>query len=99
MIRTILASACALGFAGAAMAGTAFTAQLEEPVAKFEKVAAAKALWSCSDDTCKAELDRRTVKVSTCKKVAKEVGKLVSFGNAKDQLSAEDLEECNKSAK
>ena len=99
MIRTFTASLIALGFAGTAMAGPAFTATLETPVEKAEKIVAAKALWSCSEASCNAVLDRKTVKVSTCKKVAKEVGKLAEFSNGKDSLSAEDLERCNAVAK
>ena len=99
MIRTLTAAATALAFAGTAFAGTAFTAKLETPMQKAEKVVAAKALWSCADDTCKAELDRKTVRVSTCKKVVKEVGKVSEFSNASESLSAEDLERCNAVAK
>ncbi len=99
MIRTFLASAAALAFSGAAFAGTAFTATLETPVAKAEKVVAAKALWDCSDATCKATLDRKTVRVSTCKKVVKEVGKLAEFSNQNESLSDADLAKCNAVAK
>jgi hypothetical protein len=99
MIRSLTATAAALAFAGTAFAGTAFTAKLETPVEKAEKVVAAKALWTCSADTCKAELDRKTVRVSTCKKVVKEVGKVAEFSNGKESLSAEDLERCNAVAK
>ena len=50
-------------------------------------------------DTCRATLDRKTVKVSTCKKVVKEVGKLAEFSNGNDTLSDADLERCNAVAK
>lgn len=99
MIRTISATAAALAFAGTAFAGTAFTATLETPVSKTEKVVAAKALWNCSADTCIAELDRKTVRVSTCKKVVKEMGKLAAFSNDQESLSEADLERCNAVAK
>ncbi|NQY15267.1 MAG: hypothetical protein HRT81_15615 [Henriciella sp.] len=99
MIRTFTAAATALAFAGTAFAGTAFTAKLESPMPKAEKIVAAKALWSCADDTCKAELDRKTVRVSTCKKVVKEVGKVSEFSNENEALSAEDLARCNAVAK
>lgn len=99
MIRSLTATAAALAFAGTAFAGTAFTAKLETPVQQAEKVVAAKALWTCSADTCTAELDRKTVRVSTCKKVVKEVGKVAAFSNSKEALSAEDLERCNAVAK
>lgn len=99
MIRTLSAAATALAFAGTAFAGTAFTAKLESPMDKAEKIVAAKALWTCADDICKAELDRKTVRVSTCKKVVKEVGKLAEFSNANETLSEEDLARCNAAAK
>ncbi|MEL6858295.1 MAG: hypothetical protein AAFO74_07900 [Pseudomonadota bacterium] len=99
MIRTLTATAAAVAFAGTAFAGTAFTAKLETPVAKAEKIVAAKALWNCADDTCKATLDRKTVRVSTCKKVVKEVGKLAEFSNSDESLSDADLERCNAVAK
>ena len=99
MIRTFTAAATALAFAGTAFAGTAFTAKLESPMPKAEKIVAAKALSSCADDTCKAELDRKTVRVSTCKKVVKEVGKVSEFSNENEALSAEDLARCNAVAK
>ena len=99
MIRTLIASAAMIGLSGTAFASTAFTATLETPVEKAEKVVAAKALWDCSGDICKATLNRKTVKVSTCKKVVKEVGKLASFSNGEDSLSEDDLARCNAVAK
>ena len=99
MIRTLTAASFALALTGTAFAGTAFTAKLETPMPKSEKIVAAKALWNCADDTCVAELKRKTVRVSTCKKVVKEVGKLAEFSNADETLSAEDLERCNAVAK
>ena len=99
MIRTLSTAAVALAFAGTAFAGTAFTAKLETPMTKSEKIVAAKALWNCQEDTCVAELKRKTVRVSTCKKVVKEVGKLAAFSNADEALSTEDLARCNAVAK
>lgn len=99
MIRMLITATAALACTGIAFAGTNFTATLETPVAKVEKVAAAKALWLCSDDTCTAELDRKTVRVSTCKKVAKELGRLTAFSNDNEVLSSDDLERCNAVAK
>ena len=99
MIRTLSATAAALAFAGTAFAGTSFTATLETPMEKAEKIVAAKALWNCAENTCRATLDRKTVRVSTCKKVAKELGKLAEFSNADESLSDADLERCNAVAK
>ena len=99
MIRTLSAAATAIAFAGTAFANTAFTATLEAPMEKAEEIVAEKALWSCAGDTCTANLKRKTVRVSTCKKVVKEVGKLASFSNENATQSAEDLERCNAVAK
>jgi len=99
MIRTLALATAAIAFSSTAMAGTVFTAKLESPAPKAEKIVAAKALWACAEDTCVAELDRKTVRVSTCKKVVKEVGKLAEFSNEKEALSPEDLERCNAVAK
>jgi hypothetical protein len=99
MIRTLSAAATALALAGTAFAGTAFTVTLESPMPKAEKIVAAKALWNCAENTCTAELDRKTVRVSTCKKVVKEVGKVAAFANTNEALSDADLERCNAVAK
>jgi len=101
MIRTFIAATLAIGFAGTAMAGpsTSFTATLETPMQKAEKVVAAKVLWNCSADSCIAKVDRKTVNVKTCKKVAKKVGALTAFSNKNGALSAEDLIKCNAAAK
>lgn len=99
MIRFVpLAAACAALVLPAA-AGTNFTAKLTTPVESGDSIIAAKAIWSCDGDTCVAELNRRTVTVRTCKKVASEVGVLAAFSNDKESLSAEDLAKCNEAAK
>ena len=99
MIRTVLMSIAALGFVGSAFAGTAFTATLETPFEKVEKIVAAKVLWSCDGKTCTAELSRKTVNIRTCKKVVKEIGKVLEFSNANGALSEADLATCNSVAK
>ncbi|MBR9834503.1 MAG: hypothetical protein GYB42_04815 [Alphaproteobacteria bacterium] len=99
MFRTLLASVAAVGFAGSAFAGTVFTAELESPVTKAEKIVAAKVLWNCEDTTCTAEMSRKTATVRTCKKVVKKIGKVSEFASASGALSAEELEVCNEAAK
>ncbi|WP_143435223.1 CC_3452 family protein [Henriciella aquimarina] len=99
MSRFLPLMAAAAVFTLPALAGTNFTAKLAQPQDSSERIIAAKALWDCNQDTCVAELNRRTVTVRTCKKVASEVGELAGFSNDKESLSAEDLAECNKSAK
>ena len=99
MNRFIPLAAAAAAIVLPAAAGTSFTAKLATPFDSKENVVAAKALWSCSGDTCVAKLNRRTVTVRTCKKVASEVGVLAGFSNDKESLSEEDLAKCNEAAK
>ncbi|MCF6328869.1 MAG: hypothetical protein L3J02_03605 [Henriciella sp.] len=99
MIRTIIISIATLGFTASAFASTTFTATLETPLSKAEKVVAAKVLWSCDGATCTANLSRKSVNISTCKKVVKKIGKVVEFSNTNDALSEADLATCNSVAK
>ena len=99
MIRPALLAAACAAIALPAAAGTNFTAKLTTPLTSNDSVIAAKAVWSCDGDTCVAELNRRTVTVRTCKKVASEVGALAAFSNDKESLSADDLAKCNEAAK
>lgn len=99
MIRTMIAASAAFGFAGTALAGTAFTATLKTPVAEAEEFIAAKSIWVCADATCEAELKRKSATVRTCKQVAKEVGALAEFKSENGALSEEDLAACNEVAK
>jgi hypothetical protein len=46
-----------------------------------------------------AKVDRKTVNVSTCRKIVKQVGALSEFSNDNGALSAADLTKCNASAK
>ena len=99
MIRSMIAACAAFGFAGTAMAGTAFTATLQTPMTEAEQIVAAKSVWVCADATCEAELKRKSATVRTCKQVAKEVGALAEFKSENGALSEEDLAECNEVAK
>lgn len=99
MIRSFISAAVAVGFTGVAFASGSFTATLETPMSKADDIVAAKAIWSCEGETCEAELSRKTATVKTCKKVAKEVGKLTAFAGEKNALSDADIEACNTAAK
>lgn len=99
MSRFLTLTVAAAAFTLPALAGTSFTAKLATPADSTDRVIAAKALWNCTQDTCVAELNRRSVTVRTCKKVASEVGELAAFSTDKESLSEDDLAECNKSAK
>jgi len=99
MIRTVFVSIAALGFTASAFASTTFTATLETPLSKAEKVVAAKVLWSCAGETCTADLSRKSANISTCKKVVKKIGKVVEFASSNGALSEADLATCNSVAK
>ena len=99
MLRSSLLSVAALTLAGSAFAGTAFTAELLAPVAGKEKVVANKAVWSCEDASCSAELARKNATVRECKKFVKEVGAVASFGSVNGALDEADLATCNAAAK
>ncbi|MCI4645479.1 MAG: hypothetical protein MRY64_11915 [Hyphomonadaceae bacterium] len=96
MIRTSILGACALFVAGPALAGTLFTANLSEPVAERTTFVANSAVWTCVDNTCVAELDRRSPTVRSCKKVAEEIGSLASFSSERGELDEADLARCNE---
>lgn len=99
MLRSTIASCFAIMIAMPALAGTNFTAKLAEPVAENTDFVANKAVWQCEGDTCAAELRRKSPTVRSCKEVAGEIGKLVSFSSERGELDADDLEACNKAAK
>lgn len=98
MIRTCIIAAATLGLAAPALAGTAFTADLAEPVAERTTFIANSAVWTCEGATCVAELDRRTPSVRSCKQVAEEIGTLASFKSERGELAADKLERCNEAA-
>ena len=99
MTRILVIAAAALALPSAAWAGTDFTAKLEIPKDKLVKIVAAEALWECVDDTCTATLERKAVKVSTCKQVAKSLGKVSAFESGQKSLSDANLKKCNAVAK
>ncbi|MEM1149614.1 MAG: hypothetical protein AAGI03_03540 [Pseudomonadota bacterium] len=99
MIRTALIGACALTLAAPALAGTAFTANLAEPVSERVTFVANSAVWVCEGETCVAELDRRSPTVRSCKQVAKEIGELATFASERGALDEGELERCNEAAK
>ena len=98
MIRSLILTSVVALSAAPAIAGTSFTAKLATPAEKGAEFIAEKAIWSCSADTCTAELSRRSVTVRTCKKVAEEIGVLADFSNGEESLDEADLAECNEAA-
>jgi hypothetical protein len=91
-------------FATAGAAGAAFTnpvtVKLEKPLERAaNNIVAAGVVWSCEGDTCTANLDRRRPMPRDCGDVAREVGKVVSFTLAGQDLDQAGLETCNRRAR
>lgn len=98
MLRSAIAAAAFVAFAAPALAANSYTFETANPVSE-KRIVAESVVWSCAGTTCTAELDRKAPTVRICKKIAKEVGELTSLRNAKAALTAEELAECNASAK
>lgn len=98
MLRSILATAAFAAIAAPAFASNSYTFETVNPVSE-KRIVAESVVWSCTGTTCTAELDRKAPTVRICKKIAKEVGQLAALRNAKSELTAEQLAECNASAK
>ncbi|MBI1185746.1 MAG: hypothetical protein GC206_00125 [Alphaproteobacteria bacterium] len=93
-----LVAALVLGaaFTGVAQARDVFTAQLQAPTQE-SRVIARSTLWTCEGDVCRAA-PRHGVSVSACRALVREVGALTTYGAEDNQLSAEQLAECNASS-
>ena len=98
MLRSILAAAAFAAIAAPAFASNSYTFETVNPLSE-KRIVAESVVWSCAGTTCTAELDRKAPTVRICKKIAKEVGQLAALRNAKSELTAEQLAECNASAK
>ncbi len=98
MLRSILATAAFAAIAAPAFASSAYTFETVNPV-KEKRVVAESVVWTCEGTTCTAELDRKAPTVRICKKIVKEVGEIAALRNTKSELTAEQLAECNASAK
>lgn len=98
MLRSILAAAAFAAIAAPAFASNSYTFETVNPVSE-KRVVAESVVWSCAGTTCSAELDRKAPTVRICKKIAKEVGEVAALRNTTSELTAEQLAECNASAK
>ena len=96
-----IATACAvfsLSLAGSAFADGRVTATLETPQAAQAKFIASHALWNCEASTCVGDLEPgATADLFGCRALAKKVGRLASFGDAKP-LDDKTLAKCNTAA-
>jgi hypothetical protein len=98
MLRSILAATAFAAIAAPAFASNAYTFETVNPVAE-KRVIAESVVWSCEGTKCAGELDRKAPTVRICKKIVKEVGAITSLRNTKSELTAEQIAECNASAK
>ena len=97
MLRSVLTAAAFAALATPAFA-TSFVFQTEQPV-EDARIVTAGTVWVCEGTTCRGDMDRKKVAVSVCKKFAKKVGKVTAFKNDKSELTAEQIEACNKKAR
>lgn len=93
MLRSLLTAGAFALLATPAFAGTVFTAQFAEPVGKAT-LSADSTVWTCDGNTCRAELNRKKPTVGTCKKLAKQAGKVVALTTPKGALSETELAAC-----
>ena len=97
----IAAFAAAISFASvSALAAQPVTAKLESPLAQPSKPVAGSAIFDCEGDTCvAANAVDRTTDTAGCRELARQVGKITAFGDAKRPFSAAKLAACNEGAK
>lgn len=95
----LIAAAAMTLSAGSAFAATdVIKASLETPVAGKTKFIAAGAVWNCEGTTCTTTtVVDRVASAKGCQSLAKEVGRVVSYGGRK-ALEASGLEKCNSAA-
>jgi len=98
MLRSALTAAAFTLVAAPAFASNSYTFETVNPVSD-KRIVAESVVWSCEDSTCIAELDRKKPTVRICKKIVKEVGELTALRNTSSELTAEEIAECNLSAK
>ena len=94
-----LAALVSLASAGSALAADRIVAQLEAPVAAKTKIVAGGSVWSCEGATCSAvNVSSRSTSLRSCQSLAKEVGRLSTFGGERAVFPAEQLTRCNTAA-
>ncbi|MDX2238474.1 MAG: hypothetical protein NW203_13005 [Hyphomonadaceae bacterium] len=100
MIRTILAAAAlaALAASPAIARDREFSAKLSVPVAEHTRVVAERTVWQCEGDTCRAVADHPAT-VRTCRSFVREAGPVTAYGFAGSELNADQLAQCNASAR
>ena len=94
-LKSLLVAALAsTAFIGAAHAREAFTAKLEAPAAE-SRVITLNTIWTCDGDTCVARPNHAST-VRACRQFVRETGiRVVAYGPAGQELSAEEIARCN----
>ena len=100
MTRTILAAAAFASLAAtpALARDRDFSARLATPVSEHTRVIAERTVWQCEGDTCRAVADHPST-VRTCRSFVREAGPVTAYGFAGGELNAEQLAQCNASAR
>lgn len=96
---TFIAAMSLIFLVPAASAGLSITAETETPADTPRMFIAESALWKCEGSVCEAELSVRRPTLKTCKKVAREIGRLSAFHSEDRALNARNLEKCNREAR
>lgn len=97
MKKAIFAAVAVFALAGVAQAKDVVVAKLEAPVAETVRVIASNSVWTCEGDTCRTVL-QRAVTARACGELAKEVGRIATFGATDRTLPADQIERCNTRA-
>jgi hypothetical protein len=97
MKKAIFAAVALFAVAGVAQAKDVVTAKLEKPVAETVRVIASNSVWTCEGDTCRTVL-QRAMTARACGQLAKEVGRVTSFGATDRALPEAEIAACNTRA-
>ncbi len=92
-------AATSLSFASSATAADRIVAELESPVAAQTKLIVGGSVWTCEGTRCSAaQQTSRATSLRACQSLAKEVGRLSSFGVERTRFEGEQLGKCNTAA-
>lgn len=97
VIRTfVLAAVLSAGLAAPAFArDPVFTVKLEAPVTEQTRVIAQNTIWNCEGDTCVARPNHAST-VRSCRQFVREAdARVVAYGPAGNELSADEIARCN----
>jgi hypothetical protein len=98
MLRSAFAAIALLGLALPAFGNTAYSFETANPVEQ-RRVIAESVVWTCEGTTCTAQLDRKRPTVRICRQIVRQVGEVTALRNSNTELSAEELAQCNASAR